>query len=219
MPSWIAPVALYMLKGLAVTCELTLISGVAALALGVVLGLLLVTDNKLLKRAISLYVELWRGLPLLVILFFAFFALPAAGIRLTGFQAAAVGLTLWASAVTAENVRGAIQAIPAGQMEVARALGFGWVGAMGLIVLPQALRRLVPPTLNLLTSLIHGTSLAAQLGVLELLEASRRSSQRLVLDVGDSHGLAIFAAVLVVFYLVCSPLTALSRRLERRLQS
>jgi polar amino acid transport system permease protein len=219
MPSWIAPVALYMLKGLAVTCELALISGVAALALGVVLGLLLVTNNKLLKRAITLYVELWRGLPLLVILFFAFFALPAAGIRLTGFQAAAVGLTLWASAVTAENVRGAIQAIPAGQMEVARALGFGWVGAMGLIVLPQALRRLVPPTLNLLTSLIHGTSLAAQLGVLELLEASRRSSQRLVLDVGDSHGLAIFAAVLVVFYLVCSPLTALSRRLERRLQS
>jgi len=90
---------------------------------------------------------------------------------------------------------------------------------MGLIVLPQALRRLLPPTLNLLTSLIHGTSLAAQLGVLELLEASRRSSQRLVLDAGDSHGLAIFAAVLAAFYLVCAPLTALSRRLERRLQS
>ena len=86
MPSWITPVALYMLKGLAVTCELALVSGIAALTLGVVLGLLLVTENKLLKRAITLYVELWRGLPLLVILFFAFFALPGAGVRLTGFQ-------------------------------------------------------------------------------------------------------------------------------------
>jgi polar amino acid transport system permease protein len=71
----------------------------------------------------------------------------------------------------------------------------------------------------MLTSLIHGTSLAAQLGVLEVLEASRRSSQRLVLDDGDAHSVAIFAAVLVVFFAVCYPLMALSQWLEGRLQS
>jgi ABC-type amino acid transport system permease subunit len=86
-------------------------------------------------------------------------------------------------------------------------------------MIASAFAPVTPSTLNLLTSLIHGTSLAAQLGVLELLEASRRSSQRLVLDVGDSHGLAIYAAVLVTFFLICSPLTAFSRRLERRLQA
>jgi len=86
------------------------------------------------------------------------------------------------------------------------------------VIFPQAVRRLLPPTLNMLTSMIHGTSLAAQLGVLELLEASRRSSQRLVLEDGDSHALAIFAAVLVVFFLICYPLVSFSRRLERRLR-
>ena len=86
------------------------------------------------------------------------------------------------------------------------------------MILPQAVRRSLPPTLNLITSLIHGTSLAAQLGALELLESGRRSIQRLVLDLGDGHGLAIFGAVLIVFFLVCYPLVVTSRWLERRLQ-
>ncbi len=208
-----------MWRGLVVTGELSALGAVGGISLGIVLGVALSGEWPLLRRVIRWYVELWRGLPLIVILFIAFFALPAIGLKLTGFAAAAVGLVLWASAVMADNVRGAIGSIPATQMDAARALGLRWVPAMGLVILPQAARRLLPPTLNLLTSLIHGTSLAAQLGVLELLEASRRSSQRLVLDDGDSHSLAIFAAVLVTFFAVCYPLMALSGWLERRIHA
>jgi polar amino acid transport system permease protein len=216
MPGWVWPVARAMGRGLLTTAELSLLGSVAGILLGVVLGVALAGQWAWLRHLVRLYVELWRGLPLLVILFFAFFALPAAGLRLTGFAAASVGLTFWASAVMADNVRGAIQSVPPTQMDAARALGLRWVPAMFLVILPQAMRRLLPPTLNMLTSLIHGTSLAAQLGVLELLDAGRRSSQRLVLDDGDSHSLAIFAAVLVMFFAICYPLMALSRWLEKR---
>jgi polar amino acid transport system permease protein len=219
IPGWVWPVARAMARGLVTTAELSVLGSVAGVLLGLLLGVALAGEWPWLRRMTRLYVELWRGLPLLVILFFAFFALPAAGLRLTGFEAAGVGLALWVSAVMADNVRGAIQSVPAAQMDAARALGLRWLPAMALVIVPQASRRLLPPTLNMLTSLIHGTSLAAQLGVLEVLEASRRSSQRLVLDDGDAHSVAIFAAVLVVFFAVCYPLMALSQWLEGRLQS
>ncbi len=218
MPDWVPPVAAYMAQGLATTLLLALVCSLASVALGTLLGVAMIAELPLLRRALRLYIELWRGLPLIVILFFVFFALPAAGLRLSAVAAAGVGLSLWGSAVVADNVRGAIASLPRGQFEASRALGLHWIATMRWVILPQAVRRLLAPTLNLLTSLIHGTSLAAQLGALELLEAARRSIQRLVLDAGQPHSFAIFGAVLVVFFLVCYPLISLSRRLERRLQ-
>ena len=207
-----------MAQGLVTTLLLALVCSVASVALGTVLGLAMVPDAPALRRAVRLYIELWRSLPLIVILFFVFFALPAIGVRLSPLSAAGVGLSLWGSAVIADNVRGAIQSIPRSQFEGARALGLSWFATMWCVVLPQAVRRVLPPTLNLLTSLIHGTSLAAQLGALELLESARRSIQRLVLDLGEPHSLPIFGAVMVVFFVVCYPLILLSRRLERKLR-
>ncbi len=219
MPDWLGPVALYMLRGLELTVLLTVLCAAASVVLGTLLGIGLATTLPGLSLAIRLYVELWRGLPLIVILFTVFFALPAFDLRLSAAAAAGVGLSLWGSAVVADNVRGAIRSIPATQMEAARSLGLSWLEAMWLVVLPQAVRRLLPPVMNLLTSLIHGTSLAAQLGALELLESGRRSIQRLVLDVGDGHSPAIFGAVLVVYFCICYPLLAGSRWLEHRLRA
>lgn len=214
---WEGPVALYMLRGLVATLELTLICSIASLVAGTILGVAFIAEAPPLVASVRLYVEIWRGLPLIVILFFVFFALPVLDVKFSAFWAAAVGLSLWGSAVTAENVRGAVQSIPKAQREGARALGLGWPAMMWLVILPQALRRLLPPTLNMLTSLIHGTSLSAQLGVLELLESGRRSIQRLLLDLGNSHSLEIFGAILLIYFVICYPLTNLSRSLERRL--
>jgi len=214
---WETPVALYMMRGLVTTLELTLICSVASLIGGTILGVAFIGEAPALVAVVRLYVEIWRGLPLIVILFFVFFALPVFDVKFSAFWAAAVGLSLWGSAVTAENVRGAVQSIPKAQREGARALGLSWPAMMWLVVLPQAVRRLLPPTLNMLTSLIHGTSLSAQLGVLELLESGRRSIQRLLLDVGNSHSLEIFGAILLIYFVICYPLTSLSRSLERRL--
>jgi len=218
MPAWVPPVARYMAQGLEATLLLALACSLASVALGTVLGIAITGELPLLRRVVRLYIELWRGLPLILILFFAFFALPAAGVRLDPLEAAGTGLTLWGSAVVADNVRGAILSIPRAQREGALALGLGWLATMRHVVLPQALRRVLPPTLNLLTSLIHGTSLAAQLGALELLESARRSIQRLVLEAGQPHSLPIYGAVMVVFFLICYPLVLLSRWLERRLK-
>src|SRR5512135_1992510 len=153
---WEAPVAHYMMRGLATTLELTLLCSVASLVVGTILGVAFIAEAPPVVAAIRLYVEIWRGLPLIVILFFVFFAFPALDMKFSAFWAAAVGLSFWGSAVTAENVRGAVQSIPKAQREGARALGFSWPAMMCRVVLPQALRRLLPPTLNMLTSLIHG---------------------------------------------------------------
>jgi len=219
MQSWVGPVALYMLRGLELTAILAVVCSCASVLLGMLLGSALVAKPPFVRATVRLFVELWRGLPLIVILFAIFFGLPAFGLRLGASAAAGVGLSLWGSAVIADNVRGVIQSIPAGQLEAARALGLSWMKAMLLVILPQAIRRLLPPTLNLVTSLIHGTSLAAQLGALELLESGRRLIQRLLLSVGDGHSLAIFGAVLVVYFCICYPLVLGSRWLERRQQA
>jgi polar amino acid transport system permease protein len=91
------------------------------------------------------YVEVWRGLPIIITLFFIFFVLPLIGLEVDTFVAAAVGLTLWGSANVAEVVRGAVQSVPRGQSEAAAALGFPWPRRMRFVILPQATRRALPP--------------------------------------------------------------------------
>jgi polar amino acid transport system permease protein len=113
--------------------------------------------------------------------------------------------------------RGAIESIARSQIEGARALALRPAQIMWLIVLPQAFKRLIPPTINLLASLIHATSLSAMLGAFELLESAQRSVQRLLMQEGDSHSFAILGSVMIIFFVICYPLIALSRWLERRL--
>ena len=172
---------------------------------------------------IRLYIEVWRGLPLIVTLFLIVYALPQTTFHITlePWVGAAVGLTLWGSAQVAEATRGAIESIPREQHEAASALGFGWVGRHVFVVLPQALRRLLPPLVSLLVNVIQNTTLAALVGVTEVLFAAKQQVERLAAPppagVLEQHGFAIYAGVLVAFFLVSFPLTRLAAYLERRL--
>jgi polar amino acid transport system permease protein len=157
-------------------------------------------------------------LPIIITLFFIFFVLPILGLDVDTFVAAAVGLTLWGSANVAEVVRGAVQSVPRGQSEAAAALGFPWQRRMRHVILPQATRRALPPLVGLVVNLTQQTSLAAVIGLLDILEASQRSIERLTLAGGETHAVPILGAVLVVFFVLCLPLTMLSRRLERVLR-
>jgi polar amino acid transport system permease protein len=206
-----------MAKGLGTTLLLSLVTAVGSMVLGTALGIALAGRYRSTRKIIRGYVELWRGLPIIVILFFVFFTLPAVGLVFSPFVAASVGLVLWGSAVMADNVRGAIESIARSQIEGARALALRPAQIMWLIVLPQAFKRLIPPTINLLASLIHATSLSAMLGAFELLESAQRSVQRLLMQEGDSHSFAILGSVMIIFFVICYPLIALSRWLERRL--
>lgn len=217
MPAWVGPVASYSAQGLLTTVLLAVVTSVASVVVGTLIGTALTVPSRGVQLPLRAYVEVWRGLPIIVTLFFVFFALPVIGIDVNTFIAAAIGLSLWGTANVAEIARGAVQSIPYGQSEGAGALGFPWSQRMRYVVLPQAVRRMLPPLVSLLTNLIQATTLGAVIGLLEVLQASQRSIERLLVDTGHSHAIPIFGAILVVFFLICFPLTVIARRLERRM--
>ncbi|MGW2054326.1 amino acid ABC transporter permease [Streptomyces sp. NPDC001840] len=217
MPPWVGPVAGYLADGLRETALLALVSIAASLLAGTLLGAVLTLPSRPVRAAARAYVEIWRGLPIIIILYFIFFVLPIIGVLVNTFVAAAIGLSLWGSANMAEVVRGAVQSVPRGQAEAAAALGFSWTGRMRYVLLPQAARRALPPVIGLVVNLTQQTSLAAVIGLLDILEASQRSIERLTLSGGSSHAVPILGSVLAVFFVICLPLTMLSRWYERRL--
>ncbi len=218
MPDWVGPVAEYVLKvGLKETLKLAAVSVVASAVIGVALGTFLTIRWLPIRAPIRLYIEVWRGLPIVVTILFIFFALPTFNLRFSAYTAAAIGLSLWGSAQVAEATRGAVQSIPREQHEAAAALGFGWVGRHAYVVLPQALRRLLPPMVGLLVNVIQNTTVAFVIGVPETLEASTRQMNNLTQATGDPHAFEILGAVMVMFFLISFPLTRLARYLERRL--
>jgi polar amino acid transport system permease protein len=174
-----------------------------------------------LQGFIRLYIEIWRGLPIIVTIFLVYYALPTAPVihhRFAAVTGAALGLTLWGSAQVAEATRGAVQSIPREQHEAAAALGFSWLGRHRSVILPQALRRLLPPLVSLVANIIQNTTIASLIGVTELLATGQRSIERLQLTPpGDSHAFAIYGALLVLFFCISFPLTRLAIFLERRL--
>ncbi len=220
LPEWVEPVARYMFTvGLPGTLRIAALALVGSAVIGIVFGTLLTVDSRLLRAAIRGYVEVWRGLPILVTIFIVFFALPSISdtLRFDAFTAAAIGLTLWGSAQVAEATRGAVGSIPREQHEASEALGFGWLGRHRHVILPQAIRRLLPPFVSLLVNIIQNTTIAQVIGAAELLETGERSAERLTFTTLNTHAFEIYGAVAVVFFLISFPLTRLAAYLERRL--
>ncbi len=224
LPDWVEPVARYMLvEGLVGTLKIAAIALAGSVLVGITFGTLLTIKFFPLRGLIRLYIEVWRGLPILVTIFVIFFALPAVSQQLEfdALTAAAIGLILWGSAQVAEATRGAVQSIPREQHEAASALGFGWIGRHSFVIMPQALRRLLPPLVSLLVNIIQNTTIAQVIGATELLEAGERQSERLVapapIGLGEIHAFEIYAGVMVVFFLISFPLTRLAAVLEKRL--
>ncbi|MEJ7790582.1 MAG: amino acid ABC transporter permease [Gaiellaceae bacterium] len=224
MPDWVEPVARYVIQeGLPGTLRVSAIAVVGSGLLGLVLGTLLTIKFLPLQAVIRLYIEIFRGLPILVTVFIVFFGLPSVSrsLEFDALTAASIALVLWGSAQVAEATRGAVQSIPREQHEAASALGFGWVGRHGFVILPQALRRLLPPFVSLLVNIIQNSTLAQVIGGLELLEAGKRQNERLAafppIGLGEIHAFEIFAGVAVLFFLISFPLTRLAVYLERRL--
>ena len=224
MPDWAEPVIRYILQvGLPATLRVSAISVVGATVVGIVLGTLLTLDSVVARILTRGYVEVFRGLPILVTVFMVYFGLPALNPELEfgPLTATAIALILWGSAQVAEATRGAVQSIPREQHEAAAALGFGWVGRHRSVILPQALRRLLPPLVSLLVNIIQNSTLAAVIGGIELLQAGKAQTERLTFyppaGIGEIHAFEIFAFVALLFFLISFPLTRLAAYLEKRL--
>ena len=218
--SWVQPTLNLVASGALRTVVIALVSVAVSVVLGVTLGVLLCLPpsrvNNALRTVLTTYLQVFRGLPVLVTLFVVFFISPSLGLQLASGMAAIVGLSLWGSANVMEVVRGALRSIPTAQFEAASALGFPWRSVMRLVILPQATRRMLPPVVNLTVDLIQATTLASLIGVVEVLQQSRQAVEYYQLNAGNGHAMPIFAGVLLFFFLICYPLTLLAGRMERR---
>src|SRR5213083_1640471 len=202
----------YLLRGTLSTVAIAAAVIVVGTAGGVALGLLRFAPWRGVGAVVAWAVELVRAVPLLLLMFFIFFGLPALGIRLPTFPAAVLAVSLWMTVNTAEVVRGGIQSIPAGQFEAARSLGLGWLPTMRHVIVPQAIRRMIPPFVGLCTILIKDTSMAAIIGVFELTRAAQETIERTL------RSFEIYMVAAAIYFLICFPLTQLARRAEARLQ-
>ena len=160
---------LFLLKGLLITLEVALIAIVLSFIIGSVIGILRYTKIPVVSQVLGVIVEVIRNLPLLLIIFFTYFALPEAGLKLEIITAAIVALTIFEAAMISEIVRSGLLSIEKGQVEAARSSGLTYVQALWHIILPQALRRMVPPLVSQFISLLKDTSLAVVISLPELM--------------------------------------------------
>ena len=204
------------IEGYLTTLALTAGAMLASLFIGTLVASLRVWGGPIMRSLTGTYVEFFRNTPLLVQLFFLYFATPFIGIYLGepdtfGFRAAALGLTLYHAAYVAEIVRGGLLAVDKGQIEAARSLGLSYLGMLREVQLPQTFRAVIPPLGNIAIALVKNTSLAATIGVADLLFAG---------DIVESRTFRAeeaYAAVAVLYLSLTIPLGLLVNYLEKRM--
>lgn len=201
-----------LLRGLDVTLTLTAAGAALALVVAIVSGVARASEAPLISGIAGVYVEVFRGTSILVQLFWIFFVLPTPpfNVSLTAFQAGVLALGLNVGAYGAEVVRGAIQAIPRGQIEAGIALNFTPMQRMTRIILPQAMVRILPPFGNLLIELLKATALVS------LITLSDITFQALTLRQTVGRTTEVFTLLLILYFVIAYPLTLGVRWLERR---
>ena len=204
-------------QGAITTILLSLGTMAISLPLAVLVGLVrsVRKPNILVKGVQFLFgivVSAVRGTPLMAQLIFLFFGLPMLGIEMPSITAAMLGLSLYGIAYLAEIVRGGIESVAEDQWDAATALGLNYLQTMWRVILPQAVRIMLPPSVSFFIGLIKDSSLVAVIGFVELARAGRIVVER------TSQSLLIFAVVAAVYFVICYPLSLFSQRLERALK-
>jgi polar amino acid transport system permease protein len=200
----------FLIPGLIVTIEVSVVTVVVSTAIGVVLGVGLVYGPAPLRWTIRGYSDIIRGIPILVLLFFVYYGLPLTGLNLNNFLAAVLGLTVFKVAQVIEYVRGAVESVPRGQMDAAKAIGLPFHERLIYVVAPQAVRRFLPPWLNGVTDAVKGSALISLLGVGDLLFGIQKVVGR------TYEPLALYCFGAVLYFIMNYALSLASRALERR---
>jgi putative glutamine transport system permease protein len=200
-----------LLLGLLTTIEISALALVIALVVGVLVAVLRVAPSRALRRAGTAYVELFRNIPLLVQIFFLFFALPSAGITLPAFWCGVLAIGIYTAAFVAEAIRSGISAVAHGQLEAALASGLPYPQAMRLVILPQAIRLTIPPLGNTVLNMIKNTSLVSAIGIWDILGTAN--------EIG-AHTFAyieLFVGAGILYLALTLPTAWVVNTLERRL--
>lgn len=197
-------------KGLLVTLEVSALSVVLALIGGLLFGLALVYGPALLSLPVRAIVDVIRGVPVLVLIFFVYYVGPAAGLELGAFAAAVAALSLFSACQVAEITRGAVTSVHHGQMEAARAIGLTFPQCLIWVIFPQAIRRFLPPWINSVTDTVKGSALVSLIGIVDLM----LSIQQVIGRTFEPMPFYILGAIL--YLAINYALSSASRQLEAR---
>lgn len=200
-------------SGLSVTLEVTGAALLVAFALGAVIAVLKVLPCRPLHAALDFYTSVFRGVPLIVLLFIAYFATPQlTGYKISMFAAAVLTLGLNGSATVSETLRGGIEGVDTGQYDAAKSLGLTYVQMMRQVIIPQALRSVAPALVNEVITVLKSSSLVATIGLMDMMRAAQ-SVQALTYRAFEP-----FLLVAVIYYVIVMCLVAVANTLERRLR-
>lgn len=201
----------FLLQGFGVTLEVAFVSILLSFLLGGAIGTLRYAKIPVLSKILTVVVETIRNLPVLLIIFFTYFALPEIGVKMPVTLAAIVSLTIFESAMLSEIIRSGLNSIEKGQIEAARSSGLNYVQALRYVVLPQALRRMVPPIVSQFISLLKDTSLAVVIALPELTHNAQ-------IIYGQKSGYVIPMILILAFmyFVVNFGLSRIARRLETK---
>jgi polar amino acid transport system permease protein len=205
------PEFMFILEAARWTIGLSLVAFVGGTLGGLLVALARTSDNGFARNAATVFVQVFQGTPLLLQLFLVFFGAPVLGWDINPWLAAGVALILNTSAFLGEIWRGSIQAIPRGQWEAAQALGLHYVPRMRDVILPQAFKIALPPTVGYMVQVIKGTSLAAIIGFTEATRAGQ------IINNATFRPFLVFSLVAALYFALCWPLSLVAAWLERRM--
>ena len=201
----------FFLKGVWMTVAVAGLSLLAGTVIGFICGIMRAGSNKILRAVIGVWVDLIRGTPFLVQVFIIFFILPGIGIELEAFPAAVIALSNLTASFICEIVASGILAVPKGQREAATASGLSQYQQLRFVVLPQAMRTIMPPLVGQYVLLVKDSSVVSAIGVVDITRVGWLTVQRI------PEGLMVFGLVGILYFAICYPLINLSGYLERRM--
>ena len=202
---------LYILGAIRWTLLLSLVAFAGGAAGGVLVALARTGRFRWLRLAAAGFIKVFQGTPLLMQLFLAFFGLGLFGIDVPAWLAAAVALILWTAAFLTEIWRGCVQSIVKGQWEASASLGMGYIQQMRYVILPQALKLAIPPTVGFSVQVVKGTALTSIIGFVELSKAGT------VVTNATFQPFIVYGLVALIYFALCWPLSRSSQILERKL--
>lgn len=201
----------YLIATVRWTILLSILAFVGGSVIGLMMALMRVADTRWLRWPAIAYIRLFQSTPVLLQLFVVYFCIPLLGISIDPYTAATIALSLNSSAFLGDIWRGCIEAVPKGQWEAAKALGLHYLISMRKVIIPQALRLGIAPTVGFTVNLIKSTSVASIIGFVELTRSGA------LLNNAVFEPFIIFSVVAVVYFVLCWPISLFSRRLELRL--
>lgn len=200
----------FLWEGLRMTLLVSALVVAVSLVVGIAYGIAFALGPKWLRWPLQIFSDIMRGTPLLVVIFTIFYLLPFAGINLNAFVTVVLALSLFKTAHVGEITRGAIQSIPKGQFDAAKAVGLTPTQVLGAVVLPLATRRFLPPWINSVTDAVKGSSLVSLVGIVDLMLAAQQVIGR------TYEPLPVYMIAAAIYFLINFSLSTASKRLEAR---